>query len=339
MLVSLILYPAFAHKKNHTPPPPQDPSQTPPPLDPKHKSPPRDPKDCPPPRDRKRRSPPRTPPPQEPKQDPPPPQEPKHDPPPPQEPKQDPPPPQEPKQDPPPPQEPKQDPPPPQDPKQDTPPPKDPKKDFPPPDEPKKPTPFHNRFKGRFAAVIAFGDSYTDTGNAQFLGGLSISFSGSLSSPYGSTTFGKGSNRLSDGRLVIDFITDSLGLPVLPPYQQTIANFTTGVNLAIAGATTVANDIFSKLARVFLWKGTPLGIMTELDWYKKYQIEHLCKGLDQKACSEKIKTVLFWVGEIGINDFSRAVGSKIPLKSIAKSSVTYTTELVRVHIAYNIHIQ
>ncbi|KAJ0862977.1 putative carboxylesterase [Helianthus annuus] len=174
------------------------------------------------------------------------------------------------------------------------------------------------------------------------MGSITITTTESSSSPYGSTTFGKKSNRLSDGRLVIDFITDALGLPTLPPYKETKANFDNGVNFAIAGATTLANDLFSKLKRIFLWKGTPLGIMTELDWYKKYQIDQLCKGLDQKACAEKLKTVLFWVGEIGINDFSRAVGSKIPLSSIAKSSVTYTVELVRTLIrngAKNIVVQ
>nr|GEW58296.1 GDSL esterase/lipase At3g48460-like [Tanacetum cinerariifolium] len=204
-----------------------------------------------------------------------------------------------------------------------------------PPEEPQKPTTFHARFKGRFTAIFAFGDSYTDTGNAKYLGSLVLSFMGSLSSPYAP-------NRLSDGRLVIDFITDSLGLPVLPPYQSTSSNFTNGVNFAIAGSTTLARDLLSKLARVFLQKGTPLGVWTQLDWYKKYQTEHLCKGLDEKACSDKLKTALFWVGEIGLNDYSRAVGSTIPLRAIAKSSVAYVTELVKVLIkagAKNIVVQ
>ncbi|KAM0003595.1 putative carboxylesterase [Helianthus debilis subsp. tardiflorus] len=192
----------------------------------------------------------------------------------------------------------------------------------PPQDEAQRPTQFHNRFKGHFSAVYAFGDSYTDTGNAQTMGSLTPSFSDSKSSPYGT-------NRLSDGRLVIDYITDSLGLPVLPPYQSTTGNFTHGVNFAIAGATALAGDLLSKLARFFLSKGAPLSVMTQLEWYKKFQKEHLCKELDQKACAEKLKTALFWVGEMGINDYSRAVGSKISLPSIAKSSAAYTIELVR----------
>ncbi|KAI3817494.1 hypothetical protein L1987_11286 [Smallanthus sonchifolius] len=325
LLITLILHPTFAHQKPQNAPP-QDPNQTPvPPQDAKQTpQPPEDPKQTPP---------------QDPEQKDPPPQDPKQTPQPPEDPKQSPPPipknhlPQNPKQGPP--QMPKHNLP--QDPK--------PPRDsilIPPQDEPQKPTPFHGRFKGHFSAVYAFGDSYTDTGNAQFMGSLTPSFSGSLSSPYGSTTFGKSSNRLSDGRLVIDYITDSLGLPVLPPYQSTTANFTHGVNFAIAGATTLGGDLLSKLARFFLLKGTPLGVWTQMDWFKKFQTDHLCKGLDQKACADKVKTSLFWVGEIGINDYSRAVGSKIPLQSIAKSSVTYTTELVRTLIqngAKNIVVQ
>ncbi|KAI7727306.1 hypothetical protein M8C21_027578 [Ambrosia artemisiifolia] len=192
----------------------------------------------------------------------------------------------------------------------------------PPEDEPQRPTPFHNRFKGHFSAVYAFGDSYTDTGNAQSMGSLTPSFSDHKSSPYSP-------HRLSDGRLVIDYITDALGLPALPPYKSTKANFTHGANFAIAGATALAGDLLSKLARFFLSKGTPISVTTQLDWYKKFQKDHLCKRLDRKACADKMKTALFWVGEIGINDYSRAVGSKISLSSIAQSSAAYTTELVR----------
>nr|XP_043621491.1 GDSL esterase/lipase At3g48460-like [Erigeron canadensis] len=318
LIISFTLYPALAHRK-----PPQD--CTPP----KPKPPPQDePKPKPPPQE-------------EPKPKPPPKEEPKPKPPPKEEPKPKPPPKEDPKPKSPPQEDPKPKPPPqnpPEDPK-----PKPPKDNKPePPQEPQKPTPFHDKYKGCFSSMYAFGDSYTDTGNAQFMGSLTISFSGSLSSPYGSTTFGKSSNRLCDGRLVLDFITDSLGLPVLPPYQSTSANFTSGANFAIAGCTTVANDLFSKFARLFLWKATPLGVWTQLEWYKKFQVDHLCKGLDQNGCQAKMKTALFWVGEIGINDYSRAVGSKIPLRSIAKSSVVYTTELVRTLIrngAKNIVVQ
>ncbi|KAD2803979.1 hypothetical protein E3N88_37356 [Mikania micrantha] len=324
LLASLILNLAFAHRK-HQNVPPQDLNQTPP-EDPNKMHPPDDP------------------PPEEPKQKDPSPEEPAQKDQPPEDPKQKDPPPDDPKQKDPPSEDPKQSLPSipknhlPQNPKQNPPPtPENQKPQDPNPNPPQDKPPFHDRFKGHFSTVFAFGDSYTDTGNAQFMGSLTTSFSGSLSSPYGSTAFGKSSNRLSDGRLVIDYITDSLGLPVLPPYQSTTANFTNGANFAIAGATTLTGDLLSKMARSFLLKGTPLGVWTQMDWYKKFQTERFCKGLDQKTCADKLKTTLFWVGEIGINDYSRAVGSNIPLQSIAKSSVTYTTEIVRVCIKSIIH--
>ncbi|KAL7589328.1 hypothetical protein Lser_V15G41040 [Lactuca serriola] len=331
LLVALLLCPTFAHekpdnpnctppshpKKHKPPPPPHEPNCPPPPSNPPPSNP-----NCPPP--------PSIPPPSNPNC-PPPPSIPKKQKPPPKAPNPKPPP-QEPIQNPPP--EPAE--PPPQEPKKQEPPPQE-------PNEPPKPTPFHGIFKGHFTAVYAFGDSYTDTGNAQFLGGLKASFSGSLSSPYGITTFGKSSNRLCDGRLVLDFITDSLGLPVVPPYQSTTANFTSGANFAVAGATTLAVDLLAKIVRTaFLWKGTPLGIWTQLDWFKKFQVDHACKGLDQKACKVKLNTALFWVGDIGLNDYSRAVGSPISLRSIARSSTLYVIELVRTLIktgAKNIVVQ
>ncbi|KAI3780014.1 hypothetical protein L2E82_09840 [Cichorium intybus] len=328
LLVSLLLCPTFAHLPiDPNCVPPSDPrKQKPPPPSPQKKDPPIDPNCVPPPIDPNCVPPPIDPncvPPSDPK---------KHTPPPPQNstPPPSPPPPQDPPQ--PPPQDPNENPP--QDSNQN--PPQD-------PNEPPKPTPFHGLFKGHFSAVYAFGDSYTDTGNAQYMGSLQASFSGSLSSPYGSTTFGKTSNRLCDGRLVLDFVTDSLGLPVLPPYQSTTANFTTGVNFAIAGATTLAVDLLSKIVRTaFLLKAKPLGVSTQLDWFKKFQVNHICKGLDSNVCSVKLKTALFWVGDIGINDYSRAVGSPISLRVIAKSSTLIVMELVKTVIrsgAKNIVVQ
>ncbi|KAJ9554479.1 hypothetical protein OSB04_018524 [Centaurea solstitialis] len=221
-------------------------------------------------------------------------------------------------------------------------PPVDPKQKLPPGEPPVKPCPFQNKYKGTFTSVFAFGDSYTDTGNAQYMGGLTLSFSGSLSSPYGSTTFGKTSNRLCDGRLVIDFLTESLGLPTLPPYQSTSSNFTNGVNFAVAGCTSLATDMISKIVRLFLWKGQLLNVWTQIDWFQKYQKTHICNGLDQKACADKLNTALFWIGDIGITDYSRTAGSTLSLNNIAKSSVGYTMQILRTLIqagAKNIVVQ
>eukprot|EP00249_Psilotum_nudum_P023236 c28796_g1_i2 orf=299-1462(+) len=85
--------------------------------------------------------------------------------------------------------------------------------------------------KCHFPAVFNFGDSNSDTG------GLSAAF-GLLPSPYGMTYFQKPAGRYCDGRLVIDFISQELGLPYLDAYLQSVgSNLKHGVNFATAGST------------------------------------------------------------------------------------------------------
>ncbi|KAJ8645889.1 hypothetical protein MRB53_007637 [Persea americana] len=82
-----------------------------------------------------------------------------------------------------------------------------------------------------FPAIFNFGDSNSDTG------GLAASF-GPIPSPSGETFFHSPQGRDCDGRLVIDFIAQSLGLPFVHPYLDSIgANFTRGANFATAGST------------------------------------------------------------------------------------------------------
>ncbi|KAM7487248.1 hypothetical protein LguiB_024732 [Lonicera macranthoides] len=82
-----------------------------------------------------------------------------------------------------------------------------------------------------FPAIFNFGDSNSDTG------GLSAAF-GQVGSPSGESYFGGPAGRYSDGRLVIDFIAESLGLPYLSAYLDAVgSNFSYGANFATAGST------------------------------------------------------------------------------------------------------
>ncbi|XP_004298998.1 PREDICTED: GDSL esterase/lipase At3g26430-like [Fragaria vesca subsp. vesca] len=82
-----------------------------------------------------------------------------------------------------------------------------------------------------FPAIFNFGDSNSDTG------GLSAVF-GQARSPHGETFFHHPAGRYCDGRLVIDFIAKSLGLPYLSAYLDSVgSNFTHGANFATAGST------------------------------------------------------------------------------------------------------
>ncbi|XP_006657897.1 GDSL esterase/lipase ACHE-like [Oryza brachyantha] len=83
----------------------------------------------------------------------------------------------------------------------------------------------------RFPAVFNFGDSNSDTG------GLSATF-GAAPPPNGRTFFGMPVGRYCDGRLVIDFIAENLGIPYLSAYLNSIgSNFTQGANFATAGSS------------------------------------------------------------------------------------------------------
>ncbi|KAG0499855.1 hypothetical protein HPP92_004546 [Vanilla planifolia] len=84
-----------------------------------------------------------------------------------------------------------------------------------------------------FPAIFNFGASSSDTG------GLSAAFL-QVKPPYGETFFGKPAGRYSDGRLIIDFIAESFGLPLLSPYLDSLGtNFSHGANFATAGSTIV----------------------------------------------------------------------------------------------------
>lgn len=82
-----------------------------------------------------------------------------------------------------------------------------------------------------FPAIFNFGDSNSDTG------GLSAAF-GQAPFPNGQTFFHHPAGRYSDGRLIIDFIAESLELPYLSAYLNSVgSNFSHGANFATAGST------------------------------------------------------------------------------------------------------
>ncbi|KAK9108237.1 hypothetical protein Syun_024248 [Stephania yunnanensis] len=82
-----------------------------------------------------------------------------------------------------------------------------------------------------FPAIFNFGDSNSDTG------GLSAAF-GQAGPPHGMTYFHHPAGRYCNGRLKIDFIAESFGLPFLNAFLDAVgSNFTHGANFATAGST------------------------------------------------------------------------------------------------------
>ncbi|MFQ6657358.1 hypothetical protein Gotur_027077, partial [Gossypium turneri] len=82
-----------------------------------------------------------------------------------------------------------------------------------------------------FPAIFNFGASNSDTG------GYAAAFI-QLQSPNGDTFFGMPAGRFCDGRLIVDFTAESLDLPFLSSYLNSLAiNFSHGASFATASST------------------------------------------------------------------------------------------------------
>ncbi|KAM7509188.1 hypothetical protein LguiA_019641 [Lonicera macranthoides] len=85
-------------------------------------------------------------------------------------------------------------------------------------------------------AIYNFGDSNSDTG------GIAAAFF-PMATPCGETFFHRPVGRASDGRLIIDFIAEHLGLPHLSAYLDSIGtSFRQGANFATGGATIMRQN-------------------------------------------------------------------------------------------------
>lgn len=179
-----------------------------------------------------------------------------------------------------------------------------------------------------FKKIYAFGDSFTDTGNTKNAEGPS-GFGHVSNSPYGTTFFNHSTNRYSDGRLVIDFVTESLNLPYLPPYLHLKkGNDTFGVNFAVAGSTAI-NHAFFVMNNLSL-DITPQSIQTQMLWFNRYLQK---QGCVESKCNDFDET-LFWFGEIGVNDYAYRLGSTISndtIRKLAISSVSGALQVIYYH--------
>ncbi|CAO2840495.1 unnamed protein product [Amaranthus hypochondriacus] len=169
--------------------------------------------------------------------------------------------------------------------------------------------------KKPFSKIIAFGDSYTDTGNTVSATGPS-GFNYVSNSPYGITFFHHPTNRYSDGRLVIDFVAQFLSLPFIPPYRSG-GRASNGVNFAVAGSTAIEYRFFVK--NNLSLDITPQSIGTQLGWFNKYLEKQGCN--EMRKCDALFDDALFWVGEIGANDYAYIAESGLSHSAIQNMAI------------------
>ncbi|KAJ0448536.1 putative sinapine esterase [Helianthus annuus] len=159
---------------------------------------------------------------------------------------------------------------------------------------------------GCYTSITSFGDSLADTGNMKL---LSMKSDNALPHfafpPYGETFFHEPTGRCSNGRLIIDFIAESLGLPLITPSQAINTTFNVtglgqGVNYAMAGATAL--DPSFHIARgVYVKTNASLGV--QLGWFKESLSPTVSVNKRLIGCS------LILMGEIGGNDYNHALES------------------------------
>ncbi|KAF8675875.1 hypothetical protein HU200_047368 [Digitaria exilis] len=130
---------------------------------------------------------------------------------------------------------------------------------------------------GCYPRVFSFGDSLTDTGNYVFVYGNDPS-APELWPPYGETFFHRPTGRASNGRLVVDFIANTLGLPFVRPYLsgRSAEDFACGANFAVGGATALSPEFFRE--RGFDGMGDDrVHLDMEMKWFREL-LDLLCPG-------------------------------------------------------------
>ncbi|KAK1285679.1 GDSL esterase/lipase [Acorus calamus] len=148
--------------------------------------------------------------------------------------------------------------------------------------------------KGRYKAIYCIGDSLADTGNL-----AAYNATNTPPFPYGETYFHRSTGRYSNGRLIIDFIAQEIGLPFIPPYLGGPGRhgFKWGANFAVSGATALPVSFLQAMGITPL---VPMSLDVQLGWFKKF-LRSICTST--ASCNYHFYESLFIVSEFGINDY------------------------------------
>ncbi|CAJ1942919.1 unnamed protein product [Sphenostylis stenocarpa] len=145
-----------------------------------------------------------------------------------------------------------------------------------------------------FEAIFNFGDSNSDTG------GFWAAFP-AQSGPFGMTYFKKPVGRATDGRLIVDFLAQALGLPFLSPYLQSIgSDYTHGANYA-----TLASTVLLPNTSLFVTGISPFSLAIQLNQMKQFKTKvNEVHEQGSKLPSPDIFGKSLYTFYIGQNDFT-----------------------------------
>ncbi|XP_061366258.1 GDSL esterase/lipase At1g09390-like [Gastrolobium bilobum] len=160
------------------------------------------------------------------------------------------------------------------------------------------------------ASVFVFGDSNSDTGGLASGLGFPINF------PNGRTFFHRSTGRLSDGRLVIDLLCQSLNISFLTPYLDALSGstFTNGANFAVVGSSTLPKYVpFSLNIQVMQFRH-----------FKARTLELVTSG--NLINDEGFRDALYLI-DIGQNDLADSFSKNLSYAQVIKRIPAIITEI------------
>ncbi|WOH14030.1 hypothetical protein DCAR_0933546 [Daucus carota subsp. sativus] len=167
----------------------------------------------------------------------------------------------------------------------------------------------------KIGRIYQFGASFSDTGNDV----VQDPMLASSRLPYGESTFLGPTGRYSDGLLVIDYIGNTAGIPLLNPYLKNDADFTHGVNFAVSGATALSTETLAE--KGFGRDGTDNSLGVQVEWMSN----HFASQYNTNTST--LHDSLFILGEIGTNDYTSPLRQGKTF-SDARNMVPEVTEII-----------
>ncbi|KAI3824481.1 hypothetical protein L1987_05941 [Smallanthus sonchifolius] len=169
---------------------------------------------------------------------------------------------------------------------------------------------------GCYTSIISFGDSLADTGNLkQIYSNSNLDPPHFFFPPYGETFFHNVTGRCSNGRLVLDFIAETLGMLRMSPYETMKTNnrmeIGQGINFAVVGATALDSSFHEAQGVYNPYTNASLGV--QLKWFKEL-LPSICAT--ESDCKNLLHSSLILVGEIGGNDYNHPIIAGIPFDEI-----------------------
>jgi len=154
-----------------------------------------------------------------------------------------------------------------------------------------------------FTSLFTLGDSYIDVGNFVIMAARAVPavpvWHDKL--PYGMTFFGHPTGRLSDGRVIVDFIAEQFGLPLLQASLLNSPDVSKGANFAVGGATAIDVDFYER-NNLVQFKLLNNSLSVQLGWLKELK-PSFCSAT-KGGCRGCFSKALFFIGEFGVNDYN-----------------------------------